>query len=225
VGAALTLTQCTIAGNAANAAGGVYNNGALTLTDSIIAQNSAADTPDINIAFSTIRTGVNLIGNLAGSDIVPGPTLLVGDARLAPLANYGGPTMTMPPLPGSRALDAAGPSSFTTDQRGLLRPQDNDGDSIAIADIGAVEGTHNPFGPGVLAGMTYLSPGKVRFQFTQFNGPGPFRVFAAPEITHPFNTWTYLGLAVESPVGSGEFIFTDPNAASFPRRFYRVVTP
>jgi hypothetical protein len=223
----LTLTQCTIAGNAANICGGVYNGGPITLTDSIIAQNSAVGAPDINIAPSTIRTGVNLIGNLAGSDssIVPGPTLLVGDPSLAPLANYGGPTMTMPPLPGSRALDAAGPSSFTTDQRGLPRPQDNDGDSIATADIGAVEGVHNPYGPGVLAGMTYLSPGKVRFQFTQFNGPGPFRVFAASEITHPFNTWTYLGLAVESPVGSGEFIFTDPNAASFPRRFYRVVTP
>ena len=39
----------------------------------------------------------------------------------APLSNCGGPTMTMPPLPGSPAIDAgndAAASQFTTDQRG-----------------------------------------------------------------------------------------------------------
>ena len=42
--------------------------------------------------------------------------------QLAPLGDYGGPTQTMPPLPGSPAIDAGGTTTaFDTDQRGYPR--------------------------------------------------------------------------------------------------------
>ena len=53
---------------------------------------------------------------------------------LAPLGDYGGPTQTMPPLPGSPAIDAAGTTDpGGIDQRGLPRFANG------ILDIGAVE--------------------------------------------------------------------------------------
>ena len=57
----------------------------------------------------------------------------IADPVLAPLGNYGGPTLTMPPQFGSPAIDASGAVSASTDQRGLPRLVG------AAADIGAVE--------------------------------------------------------------------------------------
>ena len=58
------------------------------------------------------------------------------DAKLSPLADYGGPTPTHVPLPGSPALDAGDPNfngNPATDQRGLPRVFNG------RVDIGAVE--------------------------------------------------------------------------------------
>jgi hypothetical protein len=54
---------------------------------------------------------------------------------LAPLGDYGGPTSTRPPLPGSPAIEGAvvAPGNPNTDQRGALRPNG------LLPDIGAVE--------------------------------------------------------------------------------------
>jgi hypothetical protein len=41
----------------------------------------------------------------------------------------------------------------------------------------------------------------------------------------PLTNWTILGPAVESPIGSGNFQFTDPQATNYPKRFYRVHFP
>ena len=60
-------------------------------------------------------------------------------ALLAPLGNYGGPTQTMPPLPGSPVIDAGSnalvPEGVTTDQRGPGFPRIVNG----VVDIGAFE--------------------------------------------------------------------------------------
>src|SRR5205823_2750157 len=57
-----------------------------------------------------------------------------------PLAAYGGPTQTMAILPGSQAIDAADNGTCAaTDQRGVMRPKDGDGNGSAICDMGAFE--------------------------------------------------------------------------------------
>jgi Ca2+-binding RTX toxin-like protein len=66
--------------------------------------------------------------------------LLNVNPLLDSLADNGGPTHTHALLSGSPALDAANPnSSLASDQRGLPRPKDADGDAVFRADIGAFE--------------------------------------------------------------------------------------
>lgn len=134
----LTLNHSTFSGNSALAAGAIATGGTLTLINSIVAGNtaSASNGPDVRYHSGTIITqGVNLISDLSLSDLTAGPTVLVGDPSLAPLGAYGGPTATMPPLPGSPAINAAAMLGGTpaTDQRGLPRP------SGTGPDIGSVE--------------------------------------------------------------------------------------
>jgi parallel beta-helix repeat protein len=113
--ATATLTNCTVSGNSASqGAGGIANYGTATLTNSIVAGNN--DSAD------------DLIASVSGNN-----NLIGGNPLLAPLGNYGGPTPTMPPLPGSPAIDAgaSGAGIPTTDQRGLAR--------VGAIDIGASE--------------------------------------------------------------------------------------
>ena len=66
---------------------------------------------------------------------------------LGPLADNGGPTETHALLAGSPAIDAGlevctdpeGLAALTTDQRGVARPMDGDGEGTAACDIGAYE--------------------------------------------------------------------------------------
>ena len=153
---ALTLNQCTLSGNSAGTGGGIYNwdTTTLTLKNTIVGGNSGSAFP----------AGADIYGGIltyAGSNLVQsvydfgstGPAPLTNAPDLAPLGNYGGPTQTMPPLPGSPAIDAGSndaTNNFATDQRGLPRfvgPQ---------VDIGAVEFQASPVvtnadsGPGSL---------------------------------------------------------------------------
>ncbi len=133
---ALDLSQVTIARNIARAGGsgffliasspgsggGIANSGSLTVNNSILALNTGREFPDLEGPI-TVETGANLIGV---------------DPLLSPLDNYGGPTKTIYPLPGSPAIDAAIASTLARDQRGFPRP------AGAAADIGAVE-SQGPF--------------------------------------------------------------------------------
>ncbi len=74
------------------------------------------------------------------------------DPGLGPLQDNGGPTFTQALAAGSPAIDAAGGCPPpATDQRGVARPVDGNGDSVAVCDIGAFE-----FEPGV---TTTTTPG------------------------------------------------------------------
>ncbi len=165
---------------------------------------------------------LNSGGDISGS-ITSGASNLVGsaDIALAPLANYGGPTMTMPPLPGSPAIDT-GSDSVTnfliTDQRGAPR-------KVGLhVDVGAVEGIYNPAGVGQLTSMKRLDEGSVQFTFTNFSDMS-FSVLASTNVSLPLNLWTNLGPALEAPAGSGQFFFNDPQTTNNPQRFYRVRNP
>ena len=96
-----------------------HSTNPLTLINSIVTNNTASNNADI-----------------AGTiDVSMGVNLTSGDPRLAPLGDYGGHTRTMPPLPGSPAIESgvllAGTPSL--DQRDAARL------SGELPDIGAVE--------------------------------------------------------------------------------------
>jgi autotransporter-associated beta strand protein len=121
----LTAADSTLADNAATLqGGGLANSGAATFVNSIVASGAAPSGPDVSGA---IKADYSLIDNTAGAALIKGSGNNVTGraALLAPLGGYGGPTQTVPPLPGSPAIDAGNnalvPSGETTDQRGLPR--------------------------------------------------------------------------------------------------------
>ena len=85
----LNIINSTVSGNFSAYVGGILVNAPFALENSIVTGNLGGD---ISGPFSS--SGVNLIG---------------GNPVLAPLGDYGGPTQTMPPLPGSPALERAQP--------------------------------------------------------------------------------------------------------------------
>ena len=100
--------------------------------------------PRTGFAGNFQSAGYNLVGNGAASTGFDGPGDQVGtatnprDARLGPLPDNGGPTLTHALLPGSPAMNAGDPN-FTpppeSDQRGSGFPRVRDG----RIDIGALE--------------------------------------------------------------------------------------
>jgi len=130
----LTVINCTIIGNHSNdpfsGGGGIFRDffSVTTLENSIVALNT-----------SSVPGEENLGGLFYDQFNETGVNITSGDPLLKSLANYGGPTETMPPDDGSPAkgtglvIEASTPP---TDQRGEPRSQ-TPGDPI---DIGAVEG-------------------------------------------------------------------------------------
>ena len=87
-----------------------------------------------------------------------------------------------------------------------------------------------PPAPPRLSSLKILGNGSFQFAFSSPN-PGEgivgasFIVLATADLALPLNQWTVLGAALETPAGSGSFQFTDPQASSFPQRFYQVRVP
>jgi CSLREA domain-containing protein len=132
IGNPATVTGSTIAGNTVSGGSGAHYQGGgilvggstarLQLANSVVAGNvSSGSYADISLytspgpAGTLIDDGGNAYGTASS-----GTSQVSSD--LSPLANYGGPTQTMIPLPGSAAicagLKANIPSGVTTDQRG-----------------------------------------------------------------------------------------------------------
>jgi predicted outer membrane repeat protein/VCBS repeat-containing protein len=160
-GGDLTLTNCTLSGNAATFGGAISNfqtlkvfsstiagntgsngggisvstPGTVTFENTIIATNTASSM-GLDVSGAVLSQGHNLVGNTADST---GFSAGLGDLQnvnplLGALANNGGPTQTQALLAGSPAIDAANTvTSPATDQRGVARPQG------PAADIGAFE--------------------------------------------------------------------------------------
>jgi len=142
----LTMTNSTVSGNghtdtSIGIGGGVSNVGTATLNNTIVALNFAESDPDISGNFS-LSSGYNLIGDVGGStgitDGVNGNIVGV-NPLLNPLANYGGPTLTMSLQFGSPAIDVGNnalvPPGTLFDQRGPGFPRIING----TVDIGAIE--------------------------------------------------------------------------------------
>ncbi len=137
------LTNVTVSGNTAGNAGGIDDAaGTVTIGNTIVAGNSAT-TVSRDVAGNFNSQGNNLIGVTGnssgwGSDLTgSGASPLA--AHLGVLGYYGGPTETMPLLPGSPAINAGDngllSSGDTTDQRGTGFPRILN----STVDIGAYE--------------------------------------------------------------------------------------
>jgi len=241
IGGTVTLNQCTLAANSAGTTGGggIYNGyGTVTLNQCTVSGNSAFNGPGGGVAGApSAAVTLNVLNSIVagntesfGFDIYlvdgaslnfSGANVLKGSPQLAALGNYGGPTQTMPPLPGSPAIDGCATGidpSLTADQRGFPRVVG------LYADIGAVEGVYNSSGPGILAVMNRAANDPASFNFTNFTDMS-FTALATTNIGWPLNLWSNLGAVVESPVGSGHYEFTDLQATNSLQRFYRVRSP
>ena len=153
-----TLNNVTIASNSAAAGGGILNDsGTVRFSNTILAGNSANfDTtgPDCSTgpAAPVTAAGFNLIQKTSGCLIsgVNNGNISVGniigqDPLLGPLQANGGFAKTRALGTGSPAIDhgfgggIVGPACETIDERQVARPQDGNGDSSAVCDIGAFE--------------------------------------------------------------------------------------
>ena len=136
-----------------------------TIRNTIIAGNSVVDEegPDcsglLDINYSFIQDLENCI--------IPADTSIGSgvDPKLGPLRDNGGETQTHALLPGSPAIDAASSTACpATDQRGVERPLDGDGDGNPVCDIGAFEYGTIPAPPTV----TPVPPGETAVPRLQY---------------------------------------------------------
>ncbi|MBX7103985.1 MAG: right-handed parallel beta-helix repeat-containing protein [Gemmataceae bacterium] len=165
--AALAIRNSTITGNRAlTTPGGAglalnYGYGQIDIESTIISDNSGpASAPDL---MSNSNTIINSKNNLIGSTVgVNNPVVhfvdlggtVFGSAKLAPLANNGGPTRTHLLTALSPAINAGSdPAALVTDQRGAGFPR-----QVGVAvDIGAVE--YNPAAPAALGAAANVTTG------------------------------------------------------------------
>lgn len=147
------VRNVTVADNAAGNGGGVFRRGPnsdpLKVENTIIAGNSVVPGGAGHDAYGDfLSEGHNLISIVDGSTGLArdddgslwGTAAAPLDALLGPLANNGGPTLTHALRPRSPAIDAGNNTGApTTDQRGVARPKDGDGDGTRLVDIGAFE--------------------------------------------------------------------------------------
>ncbi|HEX6739085.1 MAG TPA: choice-of-anchor Q domain-containing protein [Vicinamibacteria bacterium] len=141
-----TLSHVTVTGNFAGWTGGGIASGATgtSVRASVIANNTAADGGHTwNIGHNCTGTMNNAGGNVQWPTLHPTDSndrpcsggITFVNPQLGTLGDYGGPTQTIPPLPGSPLINAIGSGCPppSTDQRGIARPQG------AGCDIGAHE--------------------------------------------------------------------------------------
>jgi hypothetical protein len=132
-GGVVTIANTTINENVALfSGGGIHNTGIMNWSNSLIT-NSPAGGDCYNIG--TIPSNNNNLVEDGSCSAV-----FYGDPFLGPLQDNGGSPWTQALLDASPAVDAGeNASCLMTDQRGIKRPQDGNGDGSAVCDIGAFE--------------------------------------------------------------------------------------
>ena len=136
----LSITNSTFSGTSApsGSGGGILNYSALNLANTILANNTGGDCALASSPFGlgTLNaSGMNLVKDGSCGASSDPSNFIVADPMLGPLANNGGPTMSMALLTGSPAIDTAddaicaAPPVNNIDQRG--EPRSVDGNAIS----------------------------------------------------------------------------------------------
>jgi len=165
--------------------------GALTVINSLIAHSLSGSN-----CFGNVIDGGHNISDDASCPFYDHGGLNNTDPVIGPLANYGGPTPTVPLLAGSPAIDAAdNAASPPTDQRGHARPFGT------ASDVGAFESS---------------PPYTVRGYVRGFRIPAGLTVSAGTNnaSTDPNGEYVLLGLEA----GSHTVTPSDPNIVFVPRQ-------
>lgn len=162
-----TLRHCTIYDNTStDIAGGITNGGTLSMENTVLANNTnnqgnnpnfSSSGPFTSLGGNFVSDNTGEIGKFPASTDIDTPNangdyvgtsaspfdpgfITSGDAfgTVGYLANYGGPTLTLLPLPDSPLIDKGNPTTTPIpDQRGLA--------TLALRDIGAVETNWDQF--------------------------------------------------------------------------------
>lgn len=186
VGKSATFLNCTLVQNGSfgSGGGGITNDGgSVTLKNTLLAFNYAFNGVEFvsgNYSGSGTSQGHNLSSDTTAVFLTAAGDINNVDPRLAPLANYGGPTETHALLGNSPAIDAGDNNGApATDQRGVVRPQGS------AVDIGAFELTQITDGCSLAVTTTNDGgPGSLRAAIDCANSTGGANTITVPAGTY-----------------------------------------
>jgi hypothetical protein len=225
--AVLTVIASTFSGNTAATSGGgsIYNSGPnakLEIGNTILKAGLTGG----NIGTSAgTSDGYNLSSDNGGGVLTNSTDKINTDPMLGPLANNGGPTLTIAPLPGSPAIDRGKSFGLTTDQRGFPRPIDDPCITNAVggdgSDIGALE-TQTACVNLQITAIT-RETNNIRVTWTTYAGKTNAlqRTTGAPNGSYQTNTFTDIFTATNT-TGSPTNYLDVSAATNSPARYYRV---
>lgn len=182
---------------------GLRTNDRVSMTASIIANNSGADcvldpTPRLNPPPTEILSGGGNLGSDTSCGLDPTDDVSEVDPLLNALADNGGPTLTRSLQPGSPArglADCGG--AFPVDQRGAPRP----GVGVAVCDSGAYQSGAPALGPlpvEVAFGTVVLGESGQQILTLTNEGNASFEVTALTLSSGPFSLVTLPPLIVQA---------------------------